>query len=278
MIIVSENNRISAKDQVMDGNKNPGYKWFSLQDNILDGTYHPADSSGVLQIGWWGTSLSDNDGYFSIPPSITIQNPLTIHTLFISGDSILNEYPVDFVVELYDGLTLLHTENVIGNNNIEWKKNLDSTYETTEVIITISRINKASRSVKLLDSTPLFELIRSTSISVNSSTAIEDLHLQGKTSSLPLTLTVNSHIRNVYTMMIESERHIFGKVRIIYSDPFVDQTIVMAASETGRYTYIEQTADNYEVPLYKWFALHNNKLDGSFHPISAHQDVSVGWW
>lgn len=83
---------------------------------------------------------------------------------------------------------------------------------------------------------------------------------------------------NIHEVMDASKRTIYGKVEITYTDPFIDEDIVASASETGRFTYAEQVADNITVAPYKWFSLHENVLNGSYHPLSGTQDPSVGWW
>lgn len=87
--------------------------------------------------------------------------------------------------------------------------------------------------------------------------------------------------RTVYDMAWEMNkpiRKILGRVAITYSDPFFSAGLTAEASETGRYTYPAQTADNVTEGAYKWFSLHRNVLDGTFHPLPGNQEYSVGWW
>lgn len=87
--------------------------------------------------------------------------------------------------------------------------------------------------------------------------------------------------KNVYDMAWEMNkpiRKILGKVAITYSDPFFSAGLTAEASETGDYTYPAQTADNVTTEAYKWFSLHRNALDGTFHPLPSNQEYSVGWW
>ncbi|WP_256846905.1 hypothetical protein [Paenibacillus sp. Pae108] len=84
---------------------------------------------------------------------------------------------------------------------------------------------------------------------------------------------------DVHEKMKEDARQIFAKVEISYSDPFVDTSLAATASETGRYTYVNQIKNELSAPDYKFFSLHNNKLDGTFHPLPSEDDeVEVGWW
>jgi hypothetical protein len=87
--------------------------------------------------------------------------------------------------------------------------------------------------------------------------------------------------RQAYDMAYEMNktiRQIFAKVQITYSDPFFSAGIGTSATETGRYTYPDQTVDNVTEEAFKWFSLHRNTLDGSFHPLPGNQEYSVGWW
>jgi hypothetical protein len=146
----------------------PVNKPFSLHENKLDGTYYPIDSSGATQHGWWGTSLSDATGAIAASPSVTVSmSPAeAIHALVIAGYSPTGEYPVDFKVELFNGSTLLHTENVTGNASQVWKKNLPQTYMATSYKVTVTKVNKAGRPVKLLEADYPFELKRTETLSM----------------------------------------------------------------------------------------------------------------
>lgn len=147
-------------DQTMDAIIVPGKKWFSLQDNKLDGTYYPVDSSSVLQVGWWGATCSIAGGVLSPNPILTITESRPIHTLQVIGDNLLGEYPVDFVIKLYSGASVLYTETVTGNASVTWKKNLTQVYDVTKIDITVSKINKVGRTVKLISSFSPFEIAR----------------------------------------------------------------------------------------------------------------------
>jgi len=95
-----------------------------------------------------------------------------------------------------------------------------------------------------------------------------------------LTLTAKA-ARNVYDMAYEMNkpiRKILGRVAITYTDPFFSAGIEASASETGRFTYPDQTTDNVQTEAYKWFSLHQNLLDGTFHLLPSNREYSVGWW
>jgi hypothetical protein len=79
--------------------------------------------------------------------------------------------------------------------------------------------------------------------------------------------------------MRSDTRQVFAKVEISYNDPTVDTSLTLSASETGRFTYTAQLADEINAPDYKYFSLHNNKLDGTFHPLpGTTSEAECGWW
>jgi len=161
-ITATEVAQYTNPDQVANGVTAPSAKWFSLQDNRLDGTFKLMGSG---EVGWWGTTLSDASGNISTNPKLTIEQERVIHTLQLAGDSLLGEYPVDFTFKLYNGSTLLYTETVTGNNQVIWKKPLPQSYDTTKVELTVTKVNKANRTAKVLDALSLFELCRGDSLS-----------------------------------------------------------------------------------------------------------------
>lgn len=88
------------------------------------------------------------------------------------------------------------------------------------------------------------------------------------------------HIETLQRSMNAPVREIFGMVEITYTDPFNDFSLEFAASEQAYNTRLPDLADGVAGPRYKWFNLHENKLDGSYHPIGTAQNraETVGWW
>lgn len=382
----TEVGRYTNPNQAANENLTPSYKWFSLQDNKLDGSFHPLPADGSSQVGWWGTSLSDEAGYLSANPTLTIvvDSIRPVHSLQVAGDPLLNEYPVDFTIRLYNGSTLLHTENVVGNNQVVWVKPLSVTYDVTKIELTVTRVNKAGRTVKVLEALNPFLIYRSDYLKpkVNSTVnialqiasadtlrpwvadipkpaiaqvpAADNLALSSIDSSFfwlyefirkdtlkpkvndvsePITaifatqdnlkakvtesiadfvvmlakaaemivapdieakeITVDLPIRpdalevvasedkvltNIHSVMNALNRRIYGRVQITYSDPFLDETISVDASGTAHGTDPYATANNIQASEHKWFSLHENKLDGSYHPLPTDVHKLVGWW
>ena len=363
----------------------PSYKWFSLQDNRLDGSYHPLPADGSGQVGWWGTSLSDASGYLSASPTLTIavDGARPVHTLRVAGDSLLNEYPVDFVIRLYNDITLLHTEAVTGNTQVVWVRGLSQTFDVTKIELVATRVNKPGRTVKVLEALNPFEIYRGDALEPRLDTAVvsltrplssvdalkaaaigvaapveaqvpgvdslavsladssffwlyeflrkdtlkpvfdetarpvlvncaaqdnlnikviesiadfvvnlakaaelvvsRDIEAREITVDLPLrtdelgvAFAGDGDLTNIHSVMNAPRRRTYGRVQITYSDPFLDVTITATASGTAHGTDAYGTANNLKTSAHKWLSLHENTLDGSYHPLPM--EPAVGWW
>src|SRR5690606_40635943 len=70
------------------------------------------------------------------------------------------------------------------------------------------------------------------------------------------------------------------RVEITYTDPFIDKSLTFDVNRVGRYTYPIQVANGEDEPTHKWFSLHDNSLDGSYHPLpsEASSIYEVGVW
>ncbi len=90
--------------------------------------------------------------------------------------------------------------------------------------------------------------------------------------------TVSTTLMDVLYAMNQTFRKIFAKVRITYTDPYFSAGVATSADAVGDYTYTDQTVDNVTTEEYKWFSLHRNALDGTYHPLPGDQSISVGWW
>jgi len=152
-ITATEQGRYTDPDQTADNITKPQYKWFSLHDNKLDGSYHPLPADKWPSVGWWGQTLSDVNGDFSVPPELTMTfgeaRPIT--KLQLVGDALLDSYPIDFDIELYDASdVLVHLEEVRGNTSVTWSK--DVIIENIKrMVFKIYKINKANQPVKIVE-------------------------------------------------------------------------------------------------------------------------------
>lgn len=118
-------------------------KYFSLHDNVLDGSYRPIGGD----VGLWGNTLSDASGTLSSPFVITVTDALTVHAIRIVGSQY--NYPVAFTIKLYNGMSLLHTASVSDNSMPEYVYYVPSTFIVTSYEISITKISAPSSVARL---------------------------------------------------------------------------------------------------------------------------------
>lgn len=82
--------------------------------------------------------------------------------------------------------------------------------------------------------------------------------------------------------MKSDRRRVLAKVTIDYTDPFLDQSIEVAANEQANISYPQQTADSVDAATYKWASLDGSwLLDGTYHLAPTPDLLSqyqFGWW
>jgi hypothetical protein len=83
-------------------------------------------------------------------------------------------------------------------------------------------------------------------------------------------------------LMQADKRQVLARVVIDYTDPFLDQSIDIEASEEAGVSYPQQTADGVSEVPYKWASLDGSCiLDGTYHLVPGPDDISrlqFGWW
>ncbi|MNU34914.1 hypothetical protein D3C71_235010 [compost metagenome] len=115
--------------ETADNSLETRYKWMSLNNNKLDGTFHllPGEESTV-SVGWWSTTMCDASGNFTgTKPTLSIHfDPRSMYQLRVVGDNKLNEFPVDFTVNLINQFAeVIYTETVQGNASVSWTRQLE---------------------------------------------------------------------------------------------------------------------------------------------------------
>src|SRR5690606_11489873 len=92
---------------------------------------------------------------FSAPyPTLTVTHVARpVHSLRVRGDDKRGEYPVDFVVRLYDEAdTLLHEEIVVGNTEVDWRLDLGtSILGVVTQTLEIQRWSHEGRQAKIVE-------------------------------------------------------------------------------------------------------------------------------
>ncbi|MBU9711057.1 hypothetical protein [Evansella tamaricis] len=157
-----ENN--SLPEQTANGVYDPSYKFAALDGtwDLEDGSYALMADDGSDQVGWWGNSLSDENGEFAEPyPMITMSFfSRPINRLRAVGDSQREEWPVDFTITLYDAEdNVLHQEVVTDNDRIHWTKNITPVSAVVKLELQVHKWSHPGRVVKILE---LFTSIRQT--------------------------------------------------------------------------------------------------------------------
>lgn len=157
-ITITANDEATAshKEQVADALTEPAHKYAALDGTwVLDGTYSLAPANPLNgELGWWGATLAGTGGVFTAPyPMLTVAfTARPIDSLKVVADSKRAEYPVDFVIKLYDAVgTLLYTQTVTGNTLVSWSTAITSVIGVAKMTLEISKWSHAGRCVKVLE-------------------------------------------------------------------------------------------------------------------------------
>ena len=148
----------SEIEQLTDGIDAVGGKFFTLYDNDLSGDY--IVSSEDSQVGWTSSVVSDSDGYFAEPPSVTLHfaaRPIVRFSL--AFDSAHNNVAKDFTVTFKKSngsatvITYTDNEDAIVDVPID-----NALPDIVEVIIAVQRTSLAHAPAVIVD-TPTFSKI-----------------------------------------------------------------------------------------------------------------------
>lgn len=118
-------------------------KYFTLSDNVLDGSYAPITGD----VGLWGAAASDASGVLSAPFVATVTETLTMNAFRLVGSQYC--YPVAFTVKLYNGTTLLRTITETANNKVEYIYYLSQTLNVTSYEVSITKVSKPGSAARL---------------------------------------------------------------------------------------------------------------------------------
>lgn len=115
----------SQLDQLTDGIETMSEKWATLELNAwgLDGKHKimPDDVTG-LQTGWWGDVLSDENGDFASPPTLSFYfggAPIDTIGFMLYFDDTADSYPASIRVTTYDAdqATIIQQETFTNNKH-----------------------------------------------------------------------------------------------------------------------------------------------------------------
>lgn len=270
-------------------------KYFTLSDNVLDGSYYPVSGDA----GLWSAASSDANGMLSEPFIIHNIGDYNVHSILVRGSQYV--YPVDFTIELLDGDTVIHSIDVVGNTLVEYIEYLPSMLVVTSYRVSITRISRANSAARILNvynagyikrqlDVPLAMSERTVSFSGDLITVITKDTLSVGTlarrsaltnridpthDALMLNGTARSLLTNVHSRMKDPSRRIYGKVYVTYTDPMLDSSSTYTASSTSNGSGPSQIADGRNSTNPAYFTLYENDLSGKYVPIGAGEHT--GW-
>lgn len=150
----SGDSKISSPNQVYEGNLLPTAKACTMDGHsTMNGEYQMIDETCI--VGWWSDELSDENGEYQSGdyPFLElnfIKRPVSTWTLL--GDRKLEQFLVDFDLELYDeNNDLLLTHSVRDNEEMKLQVIFERSFENVARIkLIVKKINTPNAVVKLI--------------------------------------------------------------------------------------------------------------------------------
>lgn len=148
-VAVSANSEISHPAEVYKPPYKPTVKACTMDGNsTMDGTFQMM--SDELVVGWWSGKLADSSGVFARKPYIELSfgmRPIVFWRVI--GDEKLHQYPVDFTLQYKRNGTIVKTDMITGNMEVEVIVN-PKIADITSVRMTISKWNTPNACAKIL--------------------------------------------------------------------------------------------------------------------------------
>ena len=268
------------------------YKYFTLSDNVLDGSFHPIAGN----VGLWGTYVPDIDGALREPFVITYTGNVTVSTFRLRGSEYA--FPVDFYVEFYHQGRLAYTISEVGNTTADYVHYLPRAVDATEYIITITRSSSSSRTVRIYNAYNPWYVKRSDTVLLEAtcesiaselitkvsrdSIVVTELPVSHITNNIDVVSdrllvhgTSGSTLTNVHTRMKEPSRRVYGKVYITYTDPMLSVETNIKTSPGAYNGEPLQLLDGSVETDGSFFTLYENNLTGSYKVSDPYSHV--GW-
>lgn len=284
---------LSGSTELFDGSAaSSNINYFTLHDNVLDGTYYPVSGD----VGLWGDEVSDANGILSTPFEVTIVDDLTINGYRLLGSS--HSHIIDFNINAYYADELVHSVSVTDNDQIEYVYLTPSTVIADKVVVRITRVspNTVARvlrvynpshikrvdyaRVSLIESTEtsqLFQILKEDTFTVIAAEKTSHVHNRIEANDdLNIMPDEETILGNIHSVMKSPYRQVYGKVYITYTDPMLDNTTALVASSEAYNSAKEQILDDVtEVDIVNYFTLYENDLTGNYLVTGA--DSQVGW-
>lgn len=156
-VATNDDNRGSQKEQVADLIANPSYQYTILDGTwTLDDTKHLAPSTAAeianYQIGWYSDTACAADGTFSPAyPYVQVDfDARTIEGVYVAGDRLLNQFPVDFVVQVYNTGGLVLNLSVTDNASVDFY-HAQTINSAVTMVLTVTKWSSGSTCLKILE-------------------------------------------------------------------------------------------------------------------------------
>ncbi|MCM1441760.1 MAG: hypothetical protein NC131_21495 [Roseburia sp.] len=148
-VAVSGNSTISHPDEVFHLPSEPTVKACTIDGNsTMDGTFQMMGDD--LTVGWWSNKGADGNGVYATKPYIEIS--FTMRPVIywrVIGDKKLNQYPVDFTLQYKKNGTIVKTETIKGNTEVEIVT-VPKVEDITSVRMTIEKWSAPNAVAKIL--------------------------------------------------------------------------------------------------------------------------------
>lgn len=165
VLLSNDINRIDRTGQLFNGLNVSGEKWAYIHSGLIaDGSFKAMPALDTdQQMGWYGSALvGDGAGDFSTEPFLQLTHEARSYSaLLIAGDSVYDEFPVDFTVTFTHagGPTVI---NVVGNTERVYSAAFDFINDVTVIKLEISKWSAPNTIVKIVQfSGALIELYKS---------------------------------------------------------------------------------------------------------------------
>lgn len=141
-----DQSNISNLSQLADGIEKMSNKFILLDgNNKLDGSY----TLFYGHRGWWGNEHGDANGNLSQTLTAT-HTARPIEVVSLVGDSIRNEWAVDFEVKMYDSSdNLLYTHSVVGNAEFKYSDSITPVADVVKQVLKITKWSKPNTVIKI---------------------------------------------------------------------------------------------------------------------------------
>lgn len=288
---------LSSAPGFIGGNVVDDIKYFTLLDNVLDGTCYPISGD----VGLWSNTISDADGLLPDPFTITVDGEATINTFVLVGSSY--SYPVAFTVAFYNNDSLVHTIREEANDKVAYTYKWPSALNITSYIIYVYKISASNRTAIVHSAYLPLYIAASDTLSVHASgtskigeawwlTRSDRVSIGLSEYNKPVTVHVStfdtlatgllnevdagaSTLSNIHSVMKQPSRRIYGKVFITYNDPMLDTETLTFTNTEAHNSVREHCVDGVTLSDEKFFTLYDNDLTGAYTAIG--DKTQVGW-